>query len=383
MSGATMPLTPGEVATRPPVPGDPDFNPHIQPITVFYPDGTNFTLPLSEVDTINYQSIKLCVVFASQIGACSILLLLLFFLTHPKKRLAPIFIFNSFSLFFVVVRSVLQILYFTGPWFGAFAFYAYYFDDIPGSAYATSIAATVIQLLLHICIEVSLVLQVRVVYMSNPGVCKIMTVAATFIALFSVGWWMAVVIQNCRAILKAEAWGGNFVYPTARAILAFSICFFAMVFVVKLGMAIRQRKVLGLEKWGPLQVIFVMGCQTLVVPAIFSVLENIESINFDGMSSLTATLVAISLPVSSMWAAASAESPSPAFKGYEQPDHNSNSQGSYLIKSRNNSTSTSATMLSRGAMGKPGVGWREDVERRGRIGVEKLVEVGEEDDGKA
>ena len=135
--------------------------------------------------------------------------------------------------------------------------------------YAISIAATVMALLLQICIMISLVLQVRVVYGSNPRVNRIMTILATVVALASVGFFFAVTVQVSITIMKAESYVSKWVYPTSRALLAGAISFFSGVFVVKLGMAIHQRKILGLEKWGPLQVIFVVGCQTLVVPGKF------------------------------------------------------------------------------------------------------------------
>lgn len=330
----------------------PDFNPHTQNITIFYPDGTPLIISLVEIDTINLQSIKFAVVFASQIGACAILLFLLFTLTRAEKRKAPIFIFNLLALALVIIRSVLQILYFTGGWYSFFAFYAYYFDDVPRRDYAISIAAPVMALLLHMCIMTSLVLQVRVVYSSNPRARQVMTLISVLIALTSVGFFLAVTIQNAQATMKAEGYD-SWVYNTSRALLAATICFFSAVFVTKLGMAIRQRRILGLERWGPLQVIFVMGCQTLLVPgmflhvpsykacllireiAIFSILENV--VDFDGMASFTSTLVAISLPVSSLWASASASEKSPL---PTRRNHGSGSS-SHLIKSNNSGPSSS------------------------------------------
>lgn len=340
----------------------PDFNPHTQDITIFYPDGSPLIISLVEIDTVNLQSIKYAVAFASQIGACVILLFLLLALTKSEKRKAPIFIFNFLALALVIIRSVLQILYFTGGWYSFFAFYAYYFDDVPRRDYAISIAAPVMALLLHVCIMTSLVLQVRVVYSSNPRVRQIMTLTSVLIALTSVGFFFGVTVQNAQAIMKVEAYD-SWVYTTSRALLATAICFFSSVFVVKLGMAIRQRRILGLERWGPLQVIFVMGCQTLFVPgmilhvtsykpcllirkiAIFSVLENV--VDFDGMASFTSTLVAISLPISSLWASASASEKSPL------PTRRSHGSGSssYLIKSNNSGPSSSmATKLRNGSV---------------------------------
>jgi len=74
--------------------------------------------------------------------------------------------------------------------------------------------------------------------------------------------------------------------------------------------------------------------------AIFSILENINSVSFDGMSSLTTFLVAISLPISSLWASASATDRSTI-----SPSYNSGSgsgASSRLMKSRDTSNNNKA-----------------------------------------
>ncbi|KAI5797488.1 GPCR fungal pheromone mating factor, partial [Peziza echinospora] len=284
-------------------------NPLEQSITIINPEGYNVTVFLSEIDTENLKAIKFSAIMAAQIGACAIILFLLAALTKPEKRLSKIFLVNITSLILVIIRSILQIMYYSGPWFKMIAYYGGYYGGLTTSAYATSIAATIMALLLHICILTSLILQVRVVYASHPKLNNIMTAISIFVALVSVGFFTAVCTQVIKAILSVEFYESRWVYTTSRAMLAVSICFFSGIFVAKLGMAIRQRRVLGLEMWGPLQIIFIMGIQTLIIPALFSIIENINTVRFDGMSSLTTCLVAISLPVSSIWAATTSDSP--------------------------------------------------------------------------
>jgi pheromone alpha factor receptor len=48
-----------------------------------------------------------------------------------------------------------------------------------------------------------------------------------------------------------------------------SICVFSSVFCTKLGLAIRSRRSLGLKQFGAMQIIFIMGCQTLTIPGKF------------------------------------------------------------------------------------------------------------------
>ncbi|KMU88355.1 pheromone receptor PREB [Coccidioides immitis H538.4] len=88
-----------------------------------------------------------------------------------------------------------------------------------------------------------------------------------------------------------------------------SICYFSTIFVAKLGFAIHARRTLGLTGFGAMQVMFIMSCQSMIVPArrlthdlaIFSILHHF--IDAAEMAPLVLTLVTLSLPLSSMWAA--------------------------------------------------------------------------------
>ncbi|KAL7266185.1 pheromone alpha factor receptor [Rhizina undulata] len=282
------------------------FDAFKQNFTIYYSDGSNVTVSLVDVDNYRSEALSFCVVFAVQIGAAGILLILLALLTKPDKRRAPLFFINIISLALVVIRSILQIMYFLGPWYKAFAYLAYYYDDIPMSAKVTSVAASTMQLLLQICIHSSLIMQVRVVYSNMPKVNLIMSCFTGCLSFLSIGFFFVALIQSSAAVIKETDYDSAFVYQTAVALFAVSICLFSLIFVVKLGMAIHRRKQLRLKRFGPLQIIFIMGCQTMILPAICSIFENTT----EGISSYTAALVAIFLPLSSMWAAASTDSPS-------------------------------------------------------------------------
>lgn len=242
-----------------------DFNPHKQNISFFNPDGTTVTVSLNELDAINEANVKVCSIFASQIGACALLFTVLIMLTKPDKRRAPIFLFNAFSLLLVIIRSVLQILYFVGPWAETYNYVAYYYEDIPRSDKYTSLFAGVVQLVLHICIMLSLVLQIRVVYAASPTINFVMTLISAAVAATSIGFVTVVVVQASQAIMSGIGYN-EWVYKVARGLFAGAIFFFSGVFCSKLAIAIRRRKVLNLKSFGPLQVIFIMGCQTMIVP---------------------------------------------------------------------------------------------------------------------
>ncbi len=46
-----------------------------------------------------------------------------------------------------------------------------------------------------------------------------------------------------------------------------SVCVFCAMFVAKLGVAMKERKKLGIKQFGPMRVLFIMGCQTMFIPS--------------------------------------------------------------------------------------------------------------------
>ena len=87
------------------------------------------------------------------------------------------------------------------------------------------------------------------------------------VALVALVFRMALVSLNSRAILQAESFRSFQWLASATNITAtISFCVFCVIFMVKLGVAMRKRKKLGLCQYGPMRVLFIMGCQTLFIP---------------------------------------------------------------------------------------------------------------------
>ena len=249
------------------------FDPFTQSFTLLLEDGTPFSVPIGEVDEFALYSIKICINYAAQLGASTILLLALLVLTKPDKRQSPVFILNSIALVLNVIRNVLQCLYFTGPFFQTYSHFSGDFSRVPRSAYATSIAATVLAVLLVICIEVSLILQVQVVcFLLTKGYRQAIFAFSAIIASLAVGFRLALCIENSRSILSLEPPTSlNWLESASNITTSISICWFCAIFVGKLGSALHERRQLGLKRFGPMQIIFIMGCQTLIVPGMWHV----------------------------------------------------------------------------------------------------------------
>ncbi|MCJ1469425.1 hypothetical protein MMC07_008058 [Pseudocyphellaria aurata] len=280
------------------------FDPFSQSFTLLLSDSTPFNVSIADLDDFILYNIQICINYGAQLGGSLVLLIALLLLTKPDKRLTPIFILNSISLLLNVIRNVLQCLYFTGPFSEAYAYFGQDYSRVPRSAYATSVAATVLTFLLLVCVESSLILQVRVVCVTLPRFHRqVIFTLSNVIALLAIGFRFALCVENSRYII-------SLIYLTqikwlesgANITTTISVCWFCAVFVSKLAFALMERRKLGLDHFGPMQIIFIMGCQTLIIPAIFSMLQYFTLI--PAMSSNVLTAVTIFLPLSSLWASA-------------------------------------------------------------------------------
>ena len=244
------------------------FDPYSQSFTLFQEDGTPFNVTIPEVDDFILYSLQICINYAAQLGASIVLLLMLALLTKPEKRTTPIFILNSVSLGFNIIRNVLQCLYFTGPFNETYTYFAGDFSRVPTSAYAISITATLFTFLLLISIEISLCLQVQVVCVTLRDVTRqIIFAISTAVALMAIGFRLALLVLNSQSTLSLIYLQPlDWLTSATNITTTISICWFCTVFVTKLGFALQQRRKLGIHRFGPMQILFVVGCQTLIIP---------------------------------------------------------------------------------------------------------------------
>lgn len=246
------------------------MDPFSQTITFHLADGTPLDVPLSELDAFVLYNVQICINFASQIGASLILLVVLVLLTKPDKRRAPIFITNVLSLAINAIRNILQCLYFTGPFNELYVYFGQDYSRVAGKDYGTSVAAAVMAVLLLACVESSLLLQIRVVCCTLPSRYRWATYSISILtAVLAIAFRLALCVENSKYIVSLTyenslKWLNN----AANITTTITICWFCAAFVTKLGFALYQRRKLGLDQFGPMHIIFIMGCQTLVIPGM-------------------------------------------------------------------------------------------------------------------
>ena len=244
------------------------FDPFSQSFTLHLSDSTPFNVSIPDLDEFIFYNVQICINYAAQLGASFVLLLVLLLLTKPEKRKSPIFLLNCISLTLNVIRNVLQCLYFTGPFSETYAYFGQDYSRVPATTYATSVAATVLTFLLLVCVQISLILQVHVVCVTlQESYRHAIFISSNLIALLAIGFRFALCVENSRYIVTLIALSKlNWLESAANITTSISICWFCAVFVGKLAFALYERKKLGLGAWGPMHIIFVMGCQTLVIP---------------------------------------------------------------------------------------------------------------------
>lgn len=249
-------------------PLSPPEDVYSQDFVLYSPDGSQFITSMVDIDWLRHFGVRIAINWASQVGASVILLLVLLLLTRREKRNSSIFIMNAFCLVLNTIRSILQCVYLTTPYFHPYAVVASDYTRVTPAHRAISVASNTITLILVTSILVSLSLQVWVVCITAKPLQKWIIMGVTSVtALVAIGYRFAIMVISNKQTMKdesMEAYNGlvNDMY-IAFAIAVWAYC---AVFTFKLGHALLVRKRLRLTQFGPMQIIFIMGCQTMVIP---------------------------------------------------------------------------------------------------------------------
>ncbi|OLL23575.1 Pheromone P-factor receptor [Neolecta irregularis DAH-3] len=281
------------------------YSPLSQPLVMFGPHGENVTLTLNELEEAMFPRLVNCSTYTSHIAMCAGVLFVLLITTQRDRLKTPVHIFNILSLISSIIFSAMQYISMTGP---AFQIEVQLFHDFTTLSRKDTNLARIIPILGSIVvgfIEFSLVLQCRSVFASYKSIRKWMTLVITSVATAVTSWCLAVDIHRSLTLGSGT---GNFTWmdKSKNVVFAFSICFFSSIFVSKLWKSIHTRRNLGFRQFGPLQVIFIMACQSMILPLIFCFIGVFYPSKY-AVSHTARIMVVINLPLSSVWAAAQAD----------------------------------------------------------------------------
>ncbi|KAK0267764.1 pheromone alpha factor receptor [Friedmanniomyces endolithicus] len=293
---------------------DTTFDPYNQTFILAGPDGTT-AYPASVVDilTLNTLCISQSIIFGVQVGITGLLAVILMLMTKRDKRQSAVFLLNAASLLAIFIRNVLACIALNSLFYNFYNWELHYYPVSPALTRAMDINATaeVLGIIINALIYSSLVLQIRIVCCTLTHTAKIGIVVVSAIVAFTaltIRFALAVlnIEYNIFGIDSATAQQFQLLGHVAKAnnvITVVAIAFFSAIFVVKLAFAIHLRRKLNMKQFGPMQIIFVMGCQTMFVPLIFAVVSYYTVLGIQ-INSLVPTVVAIFLPLSGMWASA-------------------------------------------------------------------------------
>ncbi|KAF8858881.1 hypothetical protein BDZ45DRAFT_383268 [Acephala macrosclerotiorum] len=292
------------------------FDPISQNVTVLMADGvTPVNMTIADLDAFFLYNCRITISYGAQVGACLIMLFVTAILTKESKRRKPVFILNILALVLGFLRALLFALYSVSAWVELWTYITLDFSRVPRSAYATSIAGSVIPLLMTATVDASLVLQAHTVskVMQRKHYYAI-TGLSCAVYLLAVGFRFAETITNSKTIMSAgfyfsQAWITTGVLATETI----AIWYFSIIFTSKLVWTIYTRKNLGFQKWSYMQVLAAMGGCTMVIPSIFACLEYVTPSGFPEAGSLAMTMVALLLPLSSLWASMVTTEPASSF----------------------------------------------------------------------
>ena len=249
-----------------------DFDPFKQTISLLTPDGTLVSFPITDARTLVHDVGEACIVYGAQIGGCFMMILVVLLITRTSSRKSPIFFLNIASLLFALLRAIWQIIYWTGPWNDFYMFMSGDFAKVPKSATTHSVIATIIPLLLLTTIEASLVLQTRVVCLTMmPLYRRLVVVFSVLLVSLAICVRLVYIIRSANWIIHFEAADDmKLISKLNIACEMVSILYFCAIFVGKLAWTCWLRRRMGLEQWGPMQIICVCGGCTMVIPGMLS-----------------------------------------------------------------------------------------------------------------
>ena len=244
------------------------FNPYTQSFTLRLANGELFQADLTMIEFLRQWGIRLALNYGTQVGASILLLVVLVVLTRHEKRKSSIFVMNVLCLFFNATRVIVQCLYLTGGWFSPYPSITSDYTFISSTDIANTVAANTLTMVVYICIMISLNMQVWVVCITTQKLQRFLIMSITAaIALAALGLRFAVTIISSIQTMNSRGMGDYQTLLSATTIVTtIAIWAYCVVFTVKLGFALLQRKRLGMTQFGPMQIIFIMGCQTMIIP---------------------------------------------------------------------------------------------------------------------
>lgn len=287
----------------------------------------NVSIPLYRLDTIQSQNMLLTALFAVRISTTLIVMIWYFVAVNKTKRSKLLYIVNHLSLFFVFIQSLLFLVYIFSSFCKMSTILTASYANITQTDINVSCAASVFQFLFVACIELALFIQATVVFKNSVKWLKYtVTLFQGSVALTTTMLYMALIVQAIYSNLNPhdpkKLIGGRFGFLLAslgKIFFSISVTTCMIIFVGKLVFTIHQRRTLGIKQFDGLQILVIMSTQSMIIPTILVLLSFVLH-EASTVHNVATVLVALSLPLSSLWAEARTTRDSTSYAGYRSSE---------------------------------------------------------------
>ncbi|KAK2590589.1 pheromone alpha factor receptor [Conoideocrella luteorostrata] len=321
-------------------------NPLLQSVTLVTPSFPSpIAIPIPSIDAFNDESISISINYAFQIGACSILLLVLLIMTPPSKLLRPVSMLHIAGLITCTIRLSINLAFYLSPLNHFYQFWSGDYSSVPQHYFRNSVAGTVFSLLLVIVVEAALMHQAWTMVSLWPRHVRFfMAGLSGIISLLAIGWRFAFTVVASKMSLEAVSVRNMAWLVQSTLILnALSICWYCALFNTKLVLHLLVNRGI-LPPSGsilsPMEVLVMTNGILMVVPVIFAGLEFAKFPNFEA-GSLTQSSVVIILPLGTLAAQQMTRNGSLAYissGGHNSSSTYGNSSNTPRGNARNNAT---------------------------------------------
>lgn len=270
--------------------------------------GQVLSAPMAVVDELQKSQLQYSIVYGTGMGASLILLFLVWLLCSRKT---PLFVMNNATLVTYVITASLNLAYITGPLLSMSMFFTGMVSS--NSAINTVLTTNAFQVILVFLVQTTMVYHVYVIFKSHKSQLRRHLIVGFLCILeaVTIAFYINSNVRYARRLDMMYTNGKTFrdgtIYDTLPFILfQCSVNVSSIVLFFKLVLAIRTRRYLGLKQFGVFHILMIASTQTMLIPSILVIINyathSAHQTNL--LSTISMMFVVLSLPASSMWAAA-------------------------------------------------------------------------------
>lgn len=268
----------------------------------------DISLTFGDIDEYVKSIVVLAIVFGVRIGLAALAFPVTFLVTKNKR--SPIFVLNMACLGLLFIQSCLYSVSLT-KYYNTVTYSFSLYPNLDRLASNISVASNVFYIILIGLVEISFCYQVYIIFESPQTHLKrlgyLATAFSASLGVASFVLYFIYMVYSNRAFFNEGASVPTYLVNTPLILFVTSSCAICLILLLKLAVAIRTRRYLGLTQFNLFHILFIMAFQTMVIPTIlilisFNAFSDSDEYSSQTFSALGTALITISLPVTTMWA---------------------------------------------------------------------------------